>query len=100
MDCFDYDNVKINKDSENIILEKQSKPGNFIPLPYLSHLLETKKAIDFISNSDFKTFNSNIPNLKELLVLFYFVWVAIHKVIVHTFIQQHNFRYSLSKSLL
>ena len=67
MDCFDYDNVKINKDSENIILEKQSKPGNFMPITYLSHLIKTKNAIDFIRNADFKTFNSNIPNLKELL---------------------------------
>lgn len=66
---FDYNNVEYDKDKEAIILKngKKSRSNQYIPEAYLSYLCESNNAKSFISKADFRTFNSNIPNLKEML---------------------------------
>ena len=66
---FTYNNIEYDKDREVTILknEQPSKSSKYIPETYLSYLLKSSEIKSFISNSDFRAFNSNIPNLKEML---------------------------------
>lgn len=66
---FDYNNIEYDKDKEVIILknEEPNKSSKYIPEAYLSQLFESNEIENFISNSDFRAFNSNIQNLKEML---------------------------------
>ena len=66
---YEYTSVDYDKDKEVTILknDKPSKSSKFIPEIYLSHLFKLGEIENFIGNSDFRAFNSNIPNLKEML---------------------------------
>ena len=67
---FDYNNIIYDKEKKTIRLkneEKVSKTSKYIPIPYLSYLCGEEKIESFFENTDFRAFNSNIPNLKELL---------------------------------
>lgn len=66
---YEYTSVDYDKDKEVTILknDKPCKSSKFIPEIYLSHLFKLGEIENFIGNSDFRAFNSNIPNLKEML---------------------------------
>ena len=67
---FDYNNVIYDNEKKTTIFkndEKFKKSSKYIPMLYLLHLFETEKTESFFKNTDFRAFNSNIPNLKGLL---------------------------------
>ncbi|MBP3596374.1 MAG: leucine-rich repeat domain-containing protein [Clostridia bacterium] len=69
LEAIKYNNVTYDDDC-NIYLEmneKNNKNTKYIPMPYLMKLKENNNLFNFLKNSDFKNFNSNIKNLQELL---------------------------------
>ena len=69
IDCFDYNDVAYDQNKKVTILKngKKSKSSKFIPKSYFKLLISRQEEEDFITNADFRAFNSNIQNLKELL---------------------------------
>ena len=69
-ESFDYNSVMYDNEKKQIILKKENKISNankYIPAAILPILSFSKKLSRIIQDSDFKAFNSNIPNLKNML---------------------------------
>ena len=65
-DSIKYNNITYDEDF-NIYLGMKEKNNKYIPISYLEVLNMNNNLINFLKNSDFKNFNSNIQNLQKLL---------------------------------
>ena len=66
---YDYTTVTYDENM-GIILEKKekvNKDNKFIPAQYLTELIKNNSIKQFLADSDFKAFNSNIENSKSLI---------------------------------
>ena len=57
-------------ENAGVVLEKKekvNKDNKYIPAQYLAQLIEGKSIKQFLENSDFRAFNSNIENIKSLM---------------------------------